>query len=1419
MSPCPSREQLRRLLLGELPRDLEPLLSAHVETCVSCQCLLEGLTAVRTSPPTGAAGASGERPAPGPPRPSCGPSGHKLSDDQLHRLRHLLPPGSSAGTVPSPRGGAAGGEGPEAGWPSIPGYEILRQLGRGGMAVVYEARQLRLNRCVALKVLRAGDQATPEQLVRFCAEGEIVARLRHPNIVQIYEVGTHNKQPYFALELMEGGSLAAARAGKPLAARPAAELVETLARAMDYAHSQGIVHRDLNPSNVLLTPRADRGPSPDDPLGAVPKISDFGLAKHLDQDTHLTRTGFVMGTPGYMAPEQIRGHNDRVGPGADVYALGAILYELLTGRPPFQAPTPLEVMNQINQLDPVPPSRLLPGVPRDLEVICLRCLEKQPERRYPGAAALADDLRRFRAGEPIRARRVPPPERAWRWARRRPAPAALLLLVLLVAVVGFPAVTLLWLEAAAARQRALDHEREAVAARNEARAQRNRFQQQSAEILLGRGLELAQRGEVSKGLHWMLEGLRTSPAGADDFRRVARTNLAAWGRQVCGLRHLLDHPDEIDAVAIRPDGKAFVTGCLNRGIYTWDAATGRPLGKPIAPPGQVLSLAYSPDGKVLLAGGGSHQSGRGDFSCWVRRWDAATGEPLGPALAHDLRVWAVAYSPDGKTFLVGAGRNDGRKGQVRLWDAATGEPLGAPLALPFTVKAVAFSPDGKRFVAATGALDAEVPGRARVWDTASRRPVGRPLGQPSRFWAVCFSPDGKSLWTADDGAVRRWDPATGKPAGEPLRHPSNIRALALTPDGATLVVGCSDGIVRLWDAATDQLLDQQAFHEGWVSSVAVGPDGRTLLTGARGDRTARVWEVGRSLSRPVARGAEGTGVSPSRPPAQRKAPAGLRFRSVAYSPDRRTVLTGSAIPHPALSPVGGGGVRGLAQLWDAATGRPLGIPLGHPYPSVRVVAFSPDGKKVATASMEETSVACAARVWDASSGRPLTPWLPQGNHVAALAFSPDGKLLATGDYNHEVHLWDAATGKRVGRPLRQRDIVLSLAFSPDGRTLAAGTAHDWNRDPQARLWDVAAGRPVGGPLKHSHYVVFVAFSPDGKAVVTGSEDGTFRLWDAATGEPRGDYRTVTKGWRCAALSPAGDRLVTAGGDGTARLWGTPDGTPLPGATLPNPREVAAVAVAFSPDSKLLVVGHEDGSAQLWDVTTGKPLGPPVVQHGPLLGVAFAADGRSFLSTAADGTTRAWPVPAPLAEADLDRLTLLLEVQTALRMDEGQTVTRLTPREWRERSQRLAHGGTAPEGQVPPPPSALDWHDARARDAEQTGQPFTARWHLDRLIAQQPNDWQLYARRARTYTDEGKADLAEADYRRALERGGHEPVLAWYRHRAWACQARRQWSAALSYLDRLLRARPEDPALLQQRRGVEAARIRDGILERLRPGAF
>jgi serine/threonine protein kinase len=319
--------------------------------------------------------------------------------------------------------------------PQVPGYEILAELGRGGMGVVYQARQIALKRVVALKMILAGKHASPAELARFRAEAEAVAQFQHPHIVQIHEGGEHHGLPYFSLEFVDGGNLTQKLAGTPLPVRQAAELMEMLARAMHYAHQRGIVHRDLKPANVLLT--AD----------GTPKVTDFGLAKRLVGDAGQTTSGAILGTPSYMAPEQAAGKTKEVGPPADVYALGAILYEVLTGRPPFRAATPLDTLLQVVSDEPVPPSRLQSKVPRELETICLKCLQKEPRKRYASAEALAEDLRRFLNGEPIWSRPVGAWERGWRWCQREPVVAGLLGAVAAALVLGMGATSFFALRA------------------------------------------------------------------------------------------------------------------------------------------------------------------------------------------------------------------------------------------------------------------------------------------------------------------------------------------------------------------------------------------------------------------------------------------------------------------------------------------------------------------------------------------------------------------------------------------------------------------------------------------------------------------------------------------------------------------------------------------------------------------------------------------------------------------------------------------------------------------------------------------------------------------------------------------------------------------------------------------------------------
>ena len=426
MTACPSIEQLTALLDERLGEAELAKFEIHLEDCVDCQKTLETLTENRLSSPdwssatdptplVAPAESSTDRPGDSSP---LDPSLQIESDSRRKRLildRSVRQP-STLHSEPSDALDSGEAVDPGASWPpQVDGYDIVGRLGRGGMGVVYRARQRGLDRLVALKMLRGGGHADPESLARFRIEVRSVARLRHPNVVQVYDVGESRGLPFVALELLEGGSLDARNGGNPQPEAESATLIATLARAVASAHEAGIVHRDLKPTNILFT------------RDGIPKVTDFGLAKRLDEEDGQTQSGQVMGSPSFMAPEQARGEGRDVGPLADVYSLGAILYEMLTGRPPFKGSSPLETLSLVVQAEPVPPMKLRPGLARDLETICLKCLSKESERRYLGAAELADDLDRWLHGSPIQARRVELIERGWKWIKREPTAAMLAL--------------------------------------------------------------------------------------------------------------------------------------------------------------------------------------------------------------------------------------------------------------------------------------------------------------------------------------------------------------------------------------------------------------------------------------------------------------------------------------------------------------------------------------------------------------------------------------------------------------------------------------------------------------------------------------------------------------------------------------------------------------------------------------------------------------------------------------------------------------------------------------------------------------------------------------------------------------------------------------------------------------------------------
>ncbi len=1077
-------------------------------------------------------------------------------------------------------------------------YELTDVLGKGAMGVVYCARQISLDRPVAIKMIRAAALADEDDRRRFQNEAEAVAKLDHPHIVPIYEVGEHDGQRYFSMKLIGGPCLQ--QAVPAFAANPtaAARLVITIAGAVHHAHQRGILHRDLKPSNILLDEQGQ------------PHVSDFGLAKRLEGDGGLTVSGLVVGTPAYMAPEQASGKKRLVTTLSDVYGLGAILYTLLTSNPPFRGDSVFETLDQVRKLAPTAPSRINRKVHRDIDVICLKCLEKDPARRYASAQALADDLGSFLAGKPIHARPASALETSWLWCRRNPwlTGAAAATTAALSAVFVFALLYAQQQSTIAVREQQIAGEqRKATAAikglATNLKSSLDESHRNLAGLYFERGQSACEKGDIGSGLvllaqsyHWAVE------AGDKGWRHTALASLSAWQRLEPTPRAIFS-ARRVSAVAVSPDGKTVLIAGGEHAAQLWEISTGRPVGSPLTHQQLVHRVAFSPDGKTLLTA---------SFDSTARLWDASTGQPLGPPLKHAKVVADAVFSPDGKSVLTGS-----EDSTVRLWRVPGGQPLITPILHQKLVHAVAFSPDGKTLL--TGSAD----NTARLWDAANGQPIGVPMPHEGQVWQVVFSPDGKTVLTGElfGKNARLWHAATGRSVGTPLRHEGTRTRGAFSPDGKIVLTGSDDGMARLWDAANGQPLGVPITHQDGLRPVAFSPDGNSLLM-AIGDRSAQLWDV--ATRQPVGR------------PMTHLNRGGPR----AFSPDGKMVITSSS--------------DGTTRLWDSATGDQLSQPLPHRGP-VLAVAFSSDGKTVLTGGRDKT-----ARLWDAATGHALGSPLAHDGDVKAVAISPDGKTLLTGCGDKAARLWDAATGHSIGCPLFHPRSVCAVAFSPDGKTVLTGS-----EDRTARFWNASTGQAVGRPMTHEHFVSAVAFSPDGKTVLTGSLDTTARLWDSSTGQPIGAPIEHELQVSAVAFSPDGKTVLTGSRDKTARLWDASTGEPL-GPPLPHQGPVSAVA--FSPDGSTVLTASHDKTARLWDRSTGRPLGPPLTHQDWVNAAAFSPDGKTVLTGCGDHTARLWDVS--VLPDDPERIASWIEVVTGLGLDRQGAVTVLDGATWRLRRNKL-----------------------------------------------------------------------------------------------------------------------------------------------------
>lgn len=1068
--------------------------------------------------------------------------------------------------------------------PSIPCYHVLDELGWGATGVVYRAVDLRLKRTVALKVIHRADHAAEEQQRRLRIEAEVIARLQHPGIVQVFEVGEYDapdgRRSYMSMEYCAGGTLAQRMAGTPLTGRTAATLVEALARAVHAAHQAHVLHRDLKPGNVLLpddpsdlrpahpregNARPDATWPPSSPGHDLPpgKVSDFGVAKKLDE-AGWTHTGSIIGTPSYMAPEQARGKKE-IGPPADVYGLGAILYECLTGRPPFRAATAYETLRQVLENEPVAPRRLQPACPLDLDTICLKCLQKDPAARYPSAAALADDLHRHLVGEPIHARPIGATERAIRWCRRKPSQTALLAVLTLLALILPPAVV--WYQGRlhqAEADYAAKVQTEALAL--QAAEEANKAAQASARARVieeyHHHLTAAHQRIAEQRPEWPIRArdalLHAAGLEAPDSDPVALRSALAICYSGIDLHEVGRWPTHLSrgGPAFTPDSRTLAVlqhktvthlfGTL--GLY--DVASARSIRRLSVPAasfrhpvrGDLVQdtftrPVFTPDGRFALAG---CRSGK------VVRWALhEKGRPL-VWQADKGALEKVLLSADGRHLYTFSASEHGDR-VVRRWPVDAAAPTAAATSAVAAVSDLDWSP--------RGTLLARVAGTVVEWDAERLVPLASPSESPcpaGRPLAV-LAPAGL-LASATRGRVVLWDLERRLPVGELNRDEddaADVTALAAHPSGVLLASLDEKGILALWNIASRRLLGVR--HVPGGTDLAFSPDGRWLAVCAR-DATI-VYEVLQPAEM-TWRGVQG-----------------MPIRRICLDEDGRTLFTLAARSHPdgnryeaVVSRVGIAEPRRV--LWAGSPARiSRSFSLGQLPGSRQLLLLAGDERfvRLDAAGQERQVTSRKPRFTDLSLAIDRTGqvWIGDGDEIVCLEATR----------NRVVRTWQHPD------PFRGVSGYLSLAAGQ--RHVVAG-----GREGVVLVLDAAKARQVRTWPTESQPVHAVALSPDETQVAAGLDDGQVRLFRLDRPETtvlapeRHEARVVAL-----AFSPDGKLLASGGRAGKVSLWRYRGETLERLCTLACPQPHAVRQLLFTTDGRqLLVLRERDSAVQVWNLT-------------------------------------------------------------------------------------------------------------------------------------------------------------------------------------------------------------------------------------------